>query len=116
MTLRTFTPAVAPSPGTTNSPIIALNEVAFGDGYVQASPKGLNHIRRSLTVKWDVLTQQQASDIEHFLEEHGGYKPFWFAHSSDSVLRKWTCKTWSVTWGHPAKISATFVEDFTLAT
>lgn len=116
MPLATFTPPVAPSPGTSNSPEISLNKTPFGDGYTQSSPKGLNNVRRSFSLRWDVLTEAQAKTIEAFLVGQGGYKPFYYTHPIDGVIRKWTCETWTVTYGKPAKVSATLVENFTLQT
>ena len=116
MPLPTFTPEVAPSPGTQRAPEIALNKSSFGDGYTQASPKGLNHIRQTLVLKWTVLTPAQMLALENFFVERGGYKPFYYAHSSDGVTRKWTCETWSASTGSPCTFTATLRQDFTTAT
>lgn len=113
MPLNTFTPPVAPSPGSAVTPEIALNKASFGDGYTQASPKGLNNVRRSLSLKWEALTVEQAKQIEAFLVGQGGYLPFYFTHQVDGVQRKWTCETWSVTYSAPASVTATFLENFT---
>lgn len=116
MPLATFNPEIDPSPGTTMTPTIALNESSFGDGYTQASPKGLNHIRRSLSLKWTVLTPDQAADLDAFFMGQGGYLSFYYTHPADGVARKWTCKEWSRTFGAPFQFQATLVESFTLAT
>src|SRR5690606_11010776 len=112
MTIPTFNPAVAPSPGTQRTPEIALNKASFGDGYTQASPKGLNHIRRVLTLKWDGLAPDEGLALESFFAERGGYKPFWYEHHSDGVRRKWTCESWSGVSGTPNTFTATLKEDF----
>lgn len=112
MALPIFNPVVAPSPGTTRAPEISLNKVSFGDGYTQASPKGLNHIRRTLTLKWDGLSPADAKSIEDFFVERGGYKPFLYMHHSDNVQRKWTCEQWSGVSGTPSTFTATLKEDF----
>lgn len=114
MALPIFNPSVAPSPGTTITPTISLNETSFGDGYTQSSPKGLNHIRRSISLKWEGLTVAQVKEIETFLVGQGGYKPFYFTHFSDGAQRKWTCKEWTISFGAPPKVTATFQEDFSL--
>ena len=49
MALLTFTPPVGPSPGTAHKPTVNLFETEFGDGYSQPTPKGLNHVRKSVT-------------------------------------------------------------------
>lgn len=114
MPVATFVPVVRPSPGATKTPTLALNETQFGDGYVQASPKGLNHIKRTLGLKWDALSHNEVHQLELFFEGQGGYKPFRYAHFSDSVSRLWTCKEWSATYGTPGKFTATLVENFSL--
>lgn len=115
MALATFAPSIAPSPGTQRSVEVSLVQANFGDGYVQASPKGLNHIRRSLSLKWDGLTPGQVSELETFFVTQGGYKPFYYQHPSDSVMRKWTCDSWSSSISAPLTFSATLKEDFSLA-
>lgn len=112
MPLTTFTPPVAPSPGSSITPELALNRVSFGDGYTQASPRGLNHLRRVLQIKWEALSPDQAKAIETFLVARGGYQAFLYTHPSDGVQRKWTCDTWNVSFGGPCKATATFKEDF----
>ena len=116
MPLATFVPPMRPSPGTGNTPEISLRRANFGDGYTQASPAGLNHIRRVVSLRWDYLTLAEANQIEAFLVQQGGYKPFYYTLNGEATARKWTCDTWSKTDGHPSKVSATFREDFTTAT
>ena len=112
MTLHTFNPAVAPSPGTTNTPRVSLNKAEFGDGYTQTSPKGINHIRRTLTLKWEGLLPEQAAALDSFFTGQGGYIPFYYRHPVEGVTRKWTCEEWGSTYGAPAKFTATLVECF----
>lgn len=112
MAISTFAPEVAPSPGTQRSPEVSLTRASFGDGYTQAAPKGLNHIRRTLSLKWDGLTPVQIAALESFMVEQGGYKPFYFTHLPEGVRRKWTCDTWSASFGTPATFSCTLREDF----
>lgn len=112
MAFPTFNPSVAPSPGTTITPELALNEVSFGDGYSQASPRGINHVRRRVSLRWDALTASQATEIETFLRERGGFRPFWWTARRDAAPSKWTCRDWTVTDGAPWSITATFTEWF----
>ena len=110
--LPTFIPPVAPSPGTGIANKIALNKTSFGDGYSQASPRGLNHVRREISLRWDALTLEQARQIENFLRERGGFRPFRWAVRGDASPSVWTCETWNRTDGAPASVTATFVEWF----
>jgi phage-related protein len=113
MALQTFNPPVPPSPGTDIKPEMKINRAEFGDGYTQEQPAGLNHLRRVVTLQWDVLTIEQAAAIEAFFEAHGGYQPFHYA-LSDDVQRKWTCDTWGLVRGTPNTFTATFRESFAL--
>ena len=112
MPYATFTPPVAPSPGTTITPLVALNEASFGDGYSQASPKGINSLRRKVSLTWDALTFEQAKEIENFFIAQGGHLPFWWTVRGDAAATKWICKSWSRTDAAPASIRAELVEWF----
>lgn len=112
MPFPTFVPTIAPSPGTSISTKVALNEATFGDGYAQASPKGINSMRRQVSYRWDALTATQATEIENFFRERGGFRPFWWTARRDVAPSKWTCRDWTVTDGAPWSITATFTEWF----
>lgn len=108
----TFVPPVQPSPGTSIDQEVSLNRASFGDGYTQASPRGLRHIRRRVSLRWDTLTLDQARAIDGFLTAQGGYKPFLYTVRGESAPRQWTCESWSVTDGAPATARAELVESF----
>lgn len=93
--LPTFLPPIGPSPGTSHKRNINLFEAEFGDGYSQPTPKGLNHIRRTVTLKWDALTYQQMEEIIGFFERMGGNQPFYYAPFGVRGAIKWTCKDFS---------------------
>lgn len=115
MPLTTFTPPMRPSAGTGNTPEVSLRRASFGDGYTQASPAGLNHVRRIVTLRWDYLSLAEARQIDTFLKARGGYEAFYYTLNGEAQPRKWTCAEWSITDGHPSRLTATFREDFTLA-
>ncbi len=112
MAISTFTPPIAPSPGTAFKPKIAINQAAFGDGYTQASAKGLNHIRENVDLRWDGLTEAQFVEIRTFFEAHGGYLPFLYQTRGRDVPMRWTCAEWSGTDSAPWTFAATLVQDF----
>ena len=116
MIIDTFTPPVAPSPGTSRKPEIKLLEAEFGDGYTQVVRDGLNHIRRTYDLRWDVLTYAQADVIEAFLEAKGGDTPFLYQHAHTSAPLKVTCKDWQRTEAAAGlcSFSATFKQSFNL--
>jgi phage-related protein len=113
MAVQTFTPPVGPSPGTSHRPTVNLWEADFGDGYNQSTPKGINHIKRTVALKWGVLTLDQMQDITGFFERRGGNEPFYFRPFGESRARKWTCKEWDFTTeGGIWAVTATLVESF----
>ena len=97
MPLPTFEPPVGPSPGTSHKPTVNLWEADFGDGYSQPTPKGINHIKKSTSLKWDVLTYEQMREIVDFFERMQGNKPFYFTPFGEPNAIKWTCKEWDYT-------------------
>lgn len=95
MGIPTFNPPIAPSPGTRHAPKVNILEAAFGDGYTQASPNGLNHIRQNLTLKWDGITEAQYLEILSFFEARGGYEPFSYQPRGFTKAHLWTAREWS---------------------
>ncbi|MBO6507512.1 MAG: phage tail protein [Roseibium sp.] len=93
--MLTFEPPVVPSAGTNTDREIKLRKTEFGDGYTQTTPDGINHIRKSIELNWDVLLPDDAETILAFFERHEGYKPFFYRPSNDPALLKWTCEEWS---------------------
>lgn len=116
MPLNTFDPPVRPSPGTSFSNKIKLREVEFGDGYTLASPAGLNHIRKQVSLKWDALSLGQVWALDAFFTGQGGNVPFYYTLHGEDTPRKWTCKEWSFSDGTPATFSASLEENFSNAT
>ena len=116
MAYETFYPIVPPSPGTSDKPEIKLLEAEFGDGYSQAVPDGINHIRRNMSLSWDLLTPSQASVIIDFFIARKGCEPFWWTPSDEITPIKWVCKDWDSkkTTGGFIEISAKLKQSFLL--
>ncbi|MGR3315491.1 phage tail protein [Roseovarius indicus] len=112
MTFQTFNPPVAPSPGTSFKPKVTLNRADFGDGYVQASPRGLHHIRENVDLSWHGLTEAQMILIRTFFEAHGGYTPFWYQPRGRPEALLWTCEAWTISDAAPWMVNGTFVQWF----
>jgi phage-related protein len=112
MTLKTFDPPVAPSPGTTFKPTLKILEAEFGDGYTQPTPNGLNHIRETVELSWDGLLDWQMREIRDFLIEHKGTVPFYYTPVGDCEPRKWTCREWERSAKAPWTLKASLVENF----
>lgn len=114
MPIQTFNPRIAPSPGTNVSQKIRLRKADFGDGLTYLQRDGLNHIRRSIKLSWDLLHPLDAAYIVDFLKLHAGTYPFWYTPSDDYTAIKWTCSEWTddrIEGGY-RRISATFEESF----
>lgn len=113
MAIETFKPPYAPT-STSEKPELKLLEAEFGDGYTQTAGDGMNHIRKVASLSWDVLTADQAREIEAFLERHGGSAPFLYALDEGETPLKWTCKEWSRKRDTPNTMEATFRQSFLL--
>jgi phage-related protein len=113
MSLTIFTPPIGPSPGTQTAVQLALNKSEFGDGYTQAGPKGLNHVRHTVDLNWAGVTADQLANLRAFMTARGGYQSFWYQPPGFTEARKWTCDTWSSTSSTPSTFSATLIESFT---
>ncbi|MEO4040349.1 phage tail protein [Hoeflea sp. CAU 1731] len=109
-----FEPPIAPSVGMTRKPEIKLLRAEFGDGYTQATPNGINHIREVITLSWQVLSENELAQIEDFLKSHGGYKTFYYCVPGSALL-KFNCDDWEATQISPDYFSlkATFKQTFT---
>lgn len=114
MTIPTFYPPVAPSPGTSNKPELRILRADFGDGYSQPVRDGLNHVRKTIALKWDVLTAGQAAQINAFLEERGGTEPFLYTPARTTTPIKFTCDEWQETQNAAglSSFTATFKQSF----
>lgn len=116
MALPTFRPPVGPSPGTAHKRQVSLFEAEFGDGYSQPTPKGINHIRKTVSLAWNVLTYEQMREIVGFFERMGGNQPFYFHPFGDPAFRKWTCKEWAESTDEGVwSVRAELVESYTAA-
>lgn len=112
--MLTFRPTIGPSPGTAFNPEIKLLEVAFGDGYTQSTPNGLNHIKDTVSLKWDALTYEQMVEIYGFFMRHRGNKTFYYKPFGYDETGKWYCKEFSRSTDDGIwSVSAKLVESFT---
>lgn len=115
MALPTFVPPRPPG-AIADKPEVNIVKFERGDGYTSSSPNGLNHIRRVLSMTWRYLTVAQADELERFLRERGGYKPFAWKPSLEAVPLIWTCEEWAIDTQPKAwrQLNATFRQSYTL--
>lgn len=114
MSMPTFDPVVKPSPGTAITPQANLLKADFGDGYSQSTPKGLNHIRKTVSLKWDALTLEQMYSITDFFENLRGCDPFYYQPFGLRTPLKWTCADWKANTSDGIwSVSAEIVQSFT---
>lgn len=112
MTLETFTPSIAPSPGNEITNEVSIHEASFGDGYTQASPNGLNHMRYELTLRWAGITPDQLEELDGFFRRHGGIRPFVYAAFGIAGEKQWTCREWGTITTAPLSFRAKLRQDF----
>lgn len=112
MALRTFTPPIAPSPGTLVKPKYRVLKAQFGDGYQQTTRKGLGSQVREIQLSWETLLPVQADAIVTFFLDHAGDVPFYYTPSDDPAPIKWKVTTFDrrTTKGGLQTITATFEE------
>ena len=116
MALATFAPPIMPSPGTGRRWKSNILKAEFGDGYNQSSPAGLNHLRRTVELRWNVLLDDQAESIVAFFVAQGAVRPFLYHVPRDAAPMKWTCEEWTddVDDAGFRKVTATLVQSFAL--
>lgn len=112
MTIPTFNPPVAPSPGTRRSQEIKILAASFGDGYEQVQADGLNHIRKSVELRWDALTLPEMDAIMSFFEEQQGFRPFWYQPYGFSAPPRWTCREFEASADAPWRVRARLAQHF----
>ncbi|EFE7075971.1 phage tail protein, partial [Escherichia coli] len=71
--MKTFRWKVKPGMDVASAP--SVRKVRFGDGYSQRAPAGLNANLKTYSVTLSV-PREEATVLESFLEEHGGWKAF----------------------------------------
>lgn len=114
MAVETFLPPLPPSSGTRNKPELKILKAEFGDGYTQAVPDGINHIRAVFSLSWEVLTPDQAWAMESFMERQGGTKPFLYQPTGRPAPMLFTCEEWERTMGTPNEFTATLKQSFAI--
>ena len=72
----------------------SVRKVRFGDGYSQRAPAGLNANLKTYSVTISV-PRWEATALESFLAEHGGWKAFLWTPPYDWRQIKVTCAKWS---------------------
>lgn len=114
MALLTFEPPIPPSPGTQRKPTLKILEADFGDGYSQPTPNGLNHIRDSVNLSWETLTEDQMHDIYEFFVARKGTESFYYRPTGYPAVEKWTCKEFDNSLNDGVwKVTATLLQSFT---
>ena len=111
-----MTPALPDIPLSTSSAReqAAVDEVSFGDGYAQRSPMGINSIKRSYEVAWELIPHADADALTAFFRARKGSEPFTWQPADLAAARKWVVKDWSRRRRSAAKadVTARFEEHF----
>jgi len=106
-----------PAPGLNRRTAIAVDMIAYGDGYIHRSTRGLNPIRPS----WDLLvpyrSKIEVKAIDDFVKQYA-VKGFWFLPPDLDDAVYVTCDEWSFSTndknrnGIIGTFSATFTRSF----
>ena len=117
MTTPVFNPPQSPSAGMTDKPEFKILKADFGDGYSQPTPDGLNHMRRVLTLKFEMLEPEEKDEIVDFLEARKGTEAFHYTLPGEPAPTRYTCDEWEVTalGASMFNVAATFRQSFTAA-
>lgn len=85
---------------------------AFGDGYVQQLPDGLNSLLRTWSWSFNDRSPADTTDIVNFLKAKGGYLQFTHVVPETSETVTVICSSWSKRWSafNTYNISVKFVE------
>ncbi|EYY54219.1 phage tail protein [Escherichia coli] len=81
-------------PGMDVASVPSVRKVRFGDGYSQRAPAGLNADLKTYSVTLSV-SREEATALESFLAEHGGWKAFLWTPPYGYRQIKVTCAKWS---------------------
>lgn len=85
----------------------------FGDGYEQRVGDGINTLRRTWNVQFNLRLVAEIDEIENFLRARGGSEAFdWIPPRG--AAGKWVCEQWSAEVAQPVyqSLSAVFREVF----
>lgn len=116
MALQTFSPGRNPDRGMGYDVQPDVLVAAFGGGYKQRTPAGINNMPRQFSVSWNPCTPATADYIVAFFEAHTGSIPFWWQTPRETYPRKYVCTRWKRSepeWNASA-VDAYFEEDFSL--
>ena len=116
MALDTFTPPVEPSVTSSKSVKAKVLTADFSDGYTVRAVDGLNSISVTMSLRWQILSIDDADTIEAFLEDHEGAEAFYYTIPREDSPRKFTCEEWTRSYDNPLNetLTATFKEVFDL--
>ncbi len=73
-----------------------VNEAKFGDGYSQAVADGINALPRTWSLNFTYRSEAEATEIDDFLADHGGYDTFWWLSVIDGQPKRVLCRSWTI--------------------
>ena len=86
----------SPSYGASVSQQPRIQEIQFGDGYIQRLADGVHNNLLTFNLNFNLRNLSEVTAIIHFLSSKDGHKPFYFkAIAPYSVIKKFVCLSWS---------------------
>lgn len=113
MVMATFIPPVTPDQGMDVNSEPRFISTAFGDGYKQEIPDGINALQRKMSPRWTNAKYAEANPIIAFLEAKSlTREPFWWTPNGETSPRALKCLKFTYSWkkGRYCDISADFEE------
>lgn len=95
-----------PSYSTSMSRSPLVYEAAYGDGYSQRTPMGINNTPQKWSLNWNNISSSMAANIDAFLAGQGGTLAFDWTPPHGTTGR-YICKDWQVNYTGPDKNTAT---------
>ena len=90
-----FVPPAPPSVGSAPDNEVKLLTAAFGDGYEQVAPDGLNPLRQVWRLTWQTLTKAEADAIVAFFDARHGSEVFDWTPPGYASALQFRCPQWS---------------------
>lgn len=104
----------APAYGLEDSPEADIDTVKMGDGYVLRRPKGINSIKNTWPLTWDMLEADVARSTYDWLLPRLNLTPFKWTHPVRGVVYQVVCTSLKLAYNqfNDEVLTATFEQDF----
>ena len=85
----------AESEGSQLSQEPRVTRIAFGDGYAQRAPSGINNAPQTWSLSFRGVGMTEGDQIIAFFRLHGGWQAFDWTPPRETVPGRYTCARWT---------------------